>query len=147
MRRQLYSFQHQWRGREPQKDPFGAQMVPMSQTVVDPATRENVLAHINTLPDTPSPPMIAGDVERGRRLFETCQLCHGDKGEGRWGTNAPKLAGMSDWYLARQLQNFKSRVRGGHPDDIYGDQMNMVANALVGENAINDVVAYINTLR
>jgi hypothetical protein len=30
--------------------------------------------------------------------------------------------------------------------DIYGDQMNMIANSLVGENAVNDVVAYINTL-
>jgi cytochrome c oxidase subunit 2 len=147
IRRQLYSFQNHWRGGDPAKDPFGAQMAPMSQPVADPAIRENVLAHINTLPDNPSPPMIAGDAERGRRLFETCQLCHGDKGEGRWGTNAPKLAGMSDWYLVRQLQNFKSRVRGGHPDDVYGDQMNMIANALVGENAINDVVAYINTLR
>jgi cytochrome c oxidase subunit II len=38
-------------------------------------------------------------------------------------------------------------VRGGHPDDIYGDQMNLVANVLVDENAIRDVVAYINTLR
>ena len=38
-------------------------------------------------------------------------------------------------------------VRGGHPDDIYGDQMNLVANVLVGENAIKDVIAYINTMR
>jgi cytochrome c oxidase subunit 2 len=119
----------------------------MSQLVKDPAARENVLAHIKTLPDAPAAPTIAGDVEHGRRLFETCQLCHGDKGEGRWGTNAPKLAGMSDWYLVRQLEYFKARVRGGHEGDIYGDQMNMVANSLVGPDAINDVVAYINTLR
>ncbi len=37
--------------------------------------------------------------------------------------------------------------RGGHEGDIYGDQMNMIANSLVGPEAINDVVAYINTLR
>jgi len=54
---------------------------------------------------------------------------------------------MSDWYLERQLQYFKDGVRGSHPDDIYGDQMNLVANVLVGDNAIKDVVAYINTLR
>jgi cytochrome c oxidase subunit 2 len=146
MRRQLYSFQQHWRGGDPQKDPYGAQMAPMSTIVADPAIRENVLAHINTLKDNPSPTTITGDVERGRRLFETCQLCHGDKGEGRWGTNAPKLAGMSDWYLVRQLEYFRKRVRGGDEHDIYGDQMNMIANSLVGENAVNDVVAYINTL-
>jgi cytochrome c oxidase subunit 2 len=38
-------------------------------------------------------------------------------------------------------------VRGGHPDDIYGDQMNLVAGVLKDETAIKDVVAYINTLR
>ena len=45
-----------------------------------------------------------GDLERGARLYDTCSACHGQNGEGRWGTNAPRLAGMSDWYLERQLQ-------------------------------------------
>jgi len=146
IRRQLLNYQHQVRGTTP-GDTFGAPMVGMAQTVLDPATRENVLAHINTLPDKPAQPTVTGDVEHGRRLFETCQLCHGDKAEGHWGTNAPKLAGMSDWYLIRQLEYFRSRVRGAHPEDIYGDQMNMMATALVGPNAVNDVVAYIDTLR
>ena len=39
---------------------------------------------------------------------------------------------MSDWYLVRQLEYFKARVRGGHEGDIYGDQMNMIANSLRG---------------
>jgi cytochrome c oxidase subunit 2 len=54
---------------------------------------------------------------------------------------------MSDWYLERQLQYFKDGVRGSHADDIYGDQMNLVAGVLVGDTAIRDVIAYINTLR
>ena len=37
-----------------QGDQFGMQMAPMSQTVVDPAALENVLAHIATLPDKPA---------------------------------------------------------------------------------------------
>ena len=86
-------------------------------------------------------------LERGRALYFTCSTCHGTEGHGRWGTNAPRLAGMSDWYLERQLQYFKAGIRGGHPDDIYGDQMNLVANVLVRETDIKDVVAYINTLR
>jgi cytochrome c oxidase subunit 2 len=119
----------------------------MSQTVSDPTARENVLAYINTLPDTPAPPTITGDVERGAKLWETCTVCHGANGEGRWGTNAPSLAGMTDWYLERQLHYFKDRVRGGHPEDIYGDQMNLVSTVFVREESIRDVVAYINTLR
>ena len=38
-------------------------------------------------------------------------------------------------------------MRGAHPEDIYGDQMNLVSTVLVREEAIRDVVAYINTLR
>ena len=129
-------------------DQFGPQMAPMSQLVVDPATRENVLAYIATLPNNAAPVTVSGgDLDRGRALYFTCSTCHGDEGQGRWGTNAPRLAGMSDWYLERQLTYFKAGIRGSHPDDIYGDQMNLVANVLVGENAIKDVIAYINTLR
>ena len=53
---------------------------------------------------------------------------------------------MSDWYLARQLSNFKSGVRGSHPQDFHGGQMVFMARTLADEQAINDLVAYINTL-
>ena len=29
--------------------------------------------------------------------------------------NAPRQSGMSDWYLAAQLSNFKQGIRGRHP--------------------------------
>jgi cytochrome c oxidase subunit 2 len=146
-RRQLLNYQTGVRGTAP-GDQFGPQMVPMSQVVADPAARENVLAYIESLPDTAPPSAVTGgDAERGRALYFTCGTCHGAEGQGRWGTNAPRLAGMSDWYLERQLQYFKDGVRGSHPDDIFGEQMNLVAGVLVGDNAIKDVVAYINTLR
>ena len=54
---------------------------------------------------------------------------------------------MSDWYLAAQLKNFKSGVRGSHPEDGYGWQMGLISNILPDDDAINDVVAYINTLK
>jgi cytochrome c oxidase subunit 2 len=53
---------------------------------------------------------------------------------------------MTDWYLARQLQNFKDGIRGAHPTDYYGYQMGLMANVLQDEQAIKDLVAYINTL-
>jgi len=144
--RQLRNYQQRVRGGDPQ-DIYGAQMAPMAMTVTDPAVMANVIAYIQTLPDTPAGDTVVGDAARGERLYPTCAVCHGPAGEGRWGTNAPPLAGMTDWYLVRQLENFKSRVRGGHPEDIYGDQMHMMANILLDEDAINDIVAYINTLR
>ena len=147
VRRQLLNYQQGIRGTGA-GDQFGPQMAPMSQLVADPGTRENVLAYIETLPrNAPSATVTGGDAEHGRILYSTCSTCHGAGGGGRWATNAPRLAGMSDWYLERQLQYFKGGVRGVHVDDIYGDQMALVASVLKGDNAIKDVIAYINTLR
>ena len=53
---------------------------------------------------------------------------------------------MSDWYLATQLKNFREGIRGAHPQDLYGPQMALMAAILTDDEAINDVVAYINTL-
>jgi cytochrome c oxidase subunit 2 len=148
IRRQIHNYQQRVRGADPM-DTYGMQMAPMAQTVAAPAILENVIAHIGTLPDTAAQPTVTGDVARGRTLFETCGLCHGANGAGHWGTNAPRLAGMSDWYLVRQLQNFKSGVRGSHEgvEDIYGDQMGLLTTVLMRDTDITDVVAYINTLR
>jgi len=147
IRRQIQNYQQRVRGADPALDPYGAQMAPMAQTVLDPATLANVIAYIDTLPDNALTATIEGNAEHGKKLFMTCANCHGARGEGNWATNAPKLAGRSDWYLERQLQNFRSGARGKHPDDIYGDQMVMMTSMLVEENSIRDLVAYINTLR
>ncbi len=53
---------------------------------------------------------------------------------------------MSDWYLVTQLKNFKQGIRGAHPGDMYGPQMMSMAAILRDDQAINDLVAYINTL-
>ena len=59
---------------------------------------------------------------------------------------APRLAGMNDWYLVRQLQHFREGVRGRHPEDFYGNQMVDMAQILVDDAALRDVTAYIGTL-
>jgi cytochrome c oxidase subunit 2 len=57
------------------------------------------------------------------------------------------LAGQQDWYLVRQLQNYKSGIRGSQPKDTYGVQMKPMASMLANDAAMNDVVAYIDTLK
>jgi cytochrome c oxidase subunit 2 len=59
---------------------------------------------------------------------------------------APRQAGMNDWYIAAQLNNFKSGLRGGHELDSFGRQMTQMALTLTDEQEINDLIAYINTL-
>jgi cytochrome c oxidase subunit 2 len=45
------------------------------------------------------------------------------------------------------LRNFKQGIRGTHAKDMYGPQMASMTGMLTSDQAIDDVVAYINTLR
>jgi len=143
--RQLQHFKQGVRGASDQ-DVYAKQMIPMAATLPDEAAIRNVAAYISSLPDERSKATLAGDAERGKSLYATCAACHGTAAQGIWSTNAPRLAGMSDWYLARQLHNFQQGIRGGHPQDFYGAQMGMMAKVLPDDRAINDVLAYIHTL-
>jgi cytochrome c oxidase subunit 2 len=87
-----------------------------------------------------------GDPVKGKALFATCGACHGANAEGMEALNAPRLAGQEDWYLIRQLENFKTGIRGATPKDTYGMQMAPMAQTLPTQQAIEDVVAYIETL-
>ena len=102
-------------------------------TLADAAAVDNVIAHIQTLPDNPAATTIEGDVDNGQKLYRVCAYCHGDEAQGVQAMNAPRMAGMSDWYLARQLENFKTDVRGAHPQDFYGYQMGLMASTLYDE--------------
>jgi cytochrome c oxidase subunit 2 len=147
LQRQLKSFKQGARGTH-DKDVFGKMMAPMAATLVDDTAIYNVSAYIKTLPDNPAPATVKGNANDGQRLFvTTCSACHGPNGRGVQAMNAPALQGMSDWYLATQLNNFKHGVRGAHPQDVYGSQMALVSQILPDDPAINDLVAYIGTLR
>jgi cytochrome c oxidase subunit II len=142
--RQLANFVSGARGEHPD-DQFGPQMRPFA-TMLDEQGMRNVAAYIGTMPVEVADATVSGNVNRGQRLYRTCANCHGREGEGRWALNAPRLAGIDDWYLVTQLENFREGVRGRHPEDLYGDQMIDMTQYLVDERAIHDVVAYINTL-
>jgi cytochrome c553 len=90
--------------------------------------------------------MAAGDPVRGKTLYATCGACHGQNAEGMEALNAPKMAGQEEWYTIRQLQNFKTGVRGSNPKDTYGMQMAPMAQILPDDQAMADVAAYIRSL-
>ena len=146
LERQLNYFRDGVRGTH-ELDTAGATMRPIMAALPDQAAVRNVAAYIETMTAEPSPITISGDVERGEDLYTNCSACHGADGEGIWALNAPALAGQNDWYLVTQLRNFRDEIRGAHPMDLYGDQMMMLADVLLADEDINDVVAYLNTLR
>jgi len=145
LKRQILSYKNGLRGVH-QDDTFGQQMIGMVATLANETAVDNVVAHIATFPDNPTTATVEGDAENGKAIYTTCAYCHGGDGMGIQALNAPRIAGGSDWYMARQLDNFKTGVRGAHPQDYYGYQMGLLSITLRDEQAINDVIAYINTL-
>jgi cytochrome c oxidase subunit II len=146
LRRQLNNFKHGARGAH-DKDLYGKQMAPMAATLADDAAVNNVVAYIKTLPDNPAPATLKDNTTDGRNLYATCGACHGSDGRGVQAMNAPRLSGMSDWYMVTQLKNFKQGIRGAHPNDKYGPQMASMAAILADDPATNGIVAYINTIK
>lgn len=128
-----------------EEDVYGRQMQPMAATLVNDTLIDNVIAYIGSLPDTPASTTVTGDVERGAELYRDCANCHGVDGMGI-AMNAPRMAGISDWYLLNQLNNFKAGIRGTHPADLHGKQMGFMSRMLLNEQDMRDVVAYINAL-
>jgi cytochrome c oxidase subunit 2 len=145
LRRQITAYKRGYRGTHPE-DTYGQQMAPMVATLFNEQAIDNVIAYITSLPDDPAPATVRGDLQHGQELYQGCVVCHGQEGGGNFATNAPRYTGMSDWYLVRQLNNFRNGVRGTHPDDKYGEQMGFMSKQLHGNQDIYDVVAYINSM-
>jgi cytochrome c oxidase subunit II len=143
--RQLRDFRQGLRGASAE-DVIAQQMIPFAASLPDDTAIRDVAAYISSLPDDPPPATISGDAARGKALYTTCSACHGTDGQGVWATNAPRLAHMSDWYLARQLKNFQGGIRGTHPQDFPGVQMAQLSGMLGDDRAINDLLAYVHTL-
>jgi cytochrome c peroxidase len=144
--RQLAAFASGQRGSDP-GDKYGRQMQSMAQAASAPDSVADLVAHIETLQPTQPSATVRGDATRGKSLYETCKACHGDRAEGNAELQAPALAHNHDWYLLRQLQNFKAGRRGSAQGDSSGAQMAAMAATLPDEQALHDVVAYIATLR
>jgi cytochrome c553 len=87
-----------------------------------------------------------GNPQEGMLLFATCRTCHGNAAQGNQQMRAPALANSDDWYLYRQLMNFKKNVRGYLKEDTLGMQMAATAKTLNDSMAVSDLVAYIKTL-
>ena len=158
LHRQLSYFKQKIRGQS-SENLYGQQMATMSALLPDDKAIEDVSAYLNSLtstnPTKKSPvektsisnkSVSADDPIKGKSLYKNCAYCHGEHAQGNYAMNAPKLAGQKPWYLKRQISAFQQGIRGKHPADLYGKQMILMSKTLHNEEAVNDVVSYINSL-
>jgi cytochrome c oxidase subunit 2 len=78
-----------------------------------------------------------------RRAHSLCAHCHGANGEGSALALAPSIAGLGQWYIEKQLHNFKDGVRAMHFDDLAGMRMRPMARWLKTEEDLKSVSAYV----
>lgn len=128
------------------EDITGLQMRPMARALTTEADVKSVAAYVAGLKPVTPPATLKGDATRGQAAYAICVACHGDKGQGNQAIGSPALTNQADWYLAAQIVKFRQGLRGTHPADTTGAQMRPMAMTLPGDQAIEDVVAYIRTL-
>ena len=145
VRKQLEGFSKNWRGTH-EEDVAGMEMRPMAAILTAAEIAEAAEYVSKTRSDLPEA-TVSGDAARGENLYSTCSVCHGASGEGNEGLGAPGLIGRSDWYLARQIRSFRDGIRGANPADMHGVQMRAAASVLPDDDAVDDIVAYLNTLK
>jgi cytochrome c553 len=143
--RQLESFANGIRGGHPE-DRSGQEMKPIGVRLQQERALDAAVRFARSLKPEEVALTIHGDTERGKALYATCSGCHGARAEGNSTLQAPALASRSDWYLVKQLENYRLGLRGADPRDIHGGQMRAVALTLPDERASVDVISYINTL-
>ncbi|MDJ0788906.1 MAG: c-type cytochrome [Myxococcota bacterium] len=148
---QLKKFYGGIRGRHPD-DIGGMRMRPMTLYFNRPDTRDAdfaaVSAYVASLePKYPEPLLSGGDPEKGQASYSLCIACHGADGLGNEALQAPPIVQISDWYALTQLKNYKNGIRGRDPRDSAGATMWPMAMTLEDEQAMKDVIAYIETLR
>lgn len=88
----------------------------------------------------------AAEAVRGAELYQLCAQCHGAAGQGNQAALAPSIAGLAEWYVLAQLQNFKSGARGTHPDDTGGLRMYPMSQTLKSDEDMQAVAAYVAKL-
>lgn len=75
-----------------------------------------------------------------------CAICHGPAGEGKPALGTPRIGGLSEWYLARQLAYFRESIRGTSEEDAFGTRMRAVSLTLEGQGEAEAMAKYFSTL-
>jgi cytochrome c oxidase subunit 2 len=140
--KQINNFAKDIRGAH-EKDIFGMQMLPMAKQLNQENDVPALVAYIQSLPVIKSQFNEPGNMANGSRYYQgKCGACHGGTGQGNKALNAPKLTGLSEAYLQRQMANFSNGIRGYKSEDKLGRQMAMMAKTTSGQE-LNDIIYYI----
>jgi len=93
-----------------------------------------------------SPALAEDPLPSGEQIFDLCAQCHGQAGQGNELFRAPPIAGMAEWYVAKQLHKYKDGVRGAHADDAEGLKMRPMMRFLKTDAWLEGVASHVASL-
>ena len=144
LRTQLEKFRLGQRGTEP-RDTLGQQMRTIAVSLNEPDMAE-AIETVAAFPIQATKPSLEGDLASGQLIYEEqCIECHRYNGSGERVFGSSPLTTFQDWYLAAQIEKFRTGVRGYHPQDEKGRQMRHLLGYLDEGDAV-DLSAYIASL-
>jgi cytochrome c553 len=145
LRSQLHAFKARERGWDA-TDLAGQSIASAARRLADEDAIDGAIGFIGAYPVQTAAATLEGDARRGAGLYTGCAACHGDEALGQEAIGAPPLAGQSDWYLAKALMDYRSGRRGAVSTTTGGAAMAVAAQQLPDEQAVYDVVAYLQDL-
>jgi len=142
--RQLNNFKHGIRGHK-NDDSYAQAMSSIAQTISESEIR-SLAQYIQSIPINNLIQENRPISLRGRGLYSGCSSCHGPNGEGNKNLDTPRISNQHIWYLKKQLEKFRSDLRGTDNKDYFGIQMNSMAKDIKGQDDIETLVNYISSL-
>lgn len=83
---------------------------------------------------------VGADTSLGEQIYQHCRVCHGVKGLGGEGGKYPRIAGLPQAYIEKQLSDFKNRKRLNKP------MVPVFKNWRFNQDAMASVAAYVTQL-
>jgi cytochrome c553 len=88
----------------------------------------------------------AEDMKRGAEIYQLCQQCHQQDGGGSHMALAPAIGGLGAWWISKQLESFKTGVRGTNPEDTAGLRMYPMSQTLKTPDDVASITAYVSAM-
>ncbi|MEM0967802.1 MAG: c-type cytochrome [Verrucomicrobiota bacterium] len=141
---QLLRFRNGWRGTG-DGDHSGATMRAVALTLADEEI-SGLAKHVASLPVYVPEAEAPEEFAQMHELYrESCASCHRFNGQGEVVFSAAPLSTFPSWYLADALRKYRDGVRGSHPKDPKGQQMQEIVEPYSDET-IFDLARYIGML-
>jgi cytochrome c553 len=128
IRAQLNAFKQGYRAYSEHDQP-GLDMLAVAKQLSSEQIESAITLVKNMSVTLPSEPTI-----KAPNAWQSCVACHGANGAGNDALAAPAIKGQTQWYVAKQLNDYQQGLRGINKDDLSGQLMRQISLSLSSDD-------------